>query len=157
MRSGRGNHCTYRLVPEDAASRGAMFDDVETLAGLIWVMIYRRPGGSRSDISAWLGADSDAIDEALKRLVADGRVVVEPLEGRSVYRAAQFVVPVGSTAGWSGAVFDHFQAVCNAIAAKNGSDTTGWVGKKIKLIKARTACTGGETVERVRKANVTVE
>jgi hypothetical protein len=118
MRSGRGNHCTYRLVPEDAASRGAMVDDVEMLAGLIWVMIYRRPGGTRSDISAWLGTDSDSIDEALKRLVADGRVVVEPLDGRSVYRAAQFVVPVGSTAGWSGAVFDHFQAVCNAIAAK---------------------------------------
>jgi hypothetical protein len=122
MRSGRGNQCMYRLVPDDAASPGVMHEDAEALAGLVWVLIYRRPGGTRNDISAWLGADSEALDEALQRLVADGRVVVESIDGRSVYRAARFVVPVGSAAGWSGAVFDHFQAVCNAIAAKlNGS------------------------------------
>jgi hypothetical protein len=117
-RSGRGNQCIYRLVPDDAASPGVMHEDAEALAGLVWVQIYRRPGSTWSDINTWLGADSETLDEALQLLVADGRVEVETNSGRTTYRAARYVVPVGSAAGWSGAVFDHFQAVCNAIAAK---------------------------------------
>jgi hypothetical protein len=95
-----------------------MHEDAEALAGLVWVQIYRRPGSTWSDINTWLGADSETLDEALQLLVADGRVEVETNSGRTTYRAARYVVPVGSAAGWSGAVFDHFQAVCNAIAAK---------------------------------------
>src|SRR6185503_16249821 len=58
------------------------------------------------------------VEEALPRLIASGRVQLSTVDGQPVYSAHQFFIPSNSTAGWEGAVFDHFQAVVKTILAR---------------------------------------
>jgi hypothetical protein len=63
-------------------------------------------------------AGDDALDAALRRLVADGRVTNEERDGRVLYQSAECVIPVGDTVGWEAAVFDHYQALVTAVCTK---------------------------------------
>ena len=53
---------------------------------------------------------------AIADLLREGRVQIEAATG--LYRSASVSIAVGSRVGWEAAVFDHFQAVSKAIAAK---------------------------------------
>jgi hypothetical protein len=51
-------------------------------------------------------------------LLADGRVQVRAEAGEDRFETSSVLIAVGSEAGWEAAVFDHFRAVCVAIASK---------------------------------------
>lgn len=52
------------------------------------------------------------------RLLADGRIFRDAESEDAPLRSAPYVIPAGDKQGWEAAVFDHYQAVASAIAAK---------------------------------------
>jgi hypothetical protein len=117
-RSGRGEATLYGVLPEAVQARFAGSESEGTLATFVWLAVFRNPKRTVEDVIAEMGASREAVALAVSTLLADGRLHQVESEGRSVLEAAPFVVPVGAAEGWQAAVFDHFQAVTTAIAAK---------------------------------------
>jgi hypothetical protein len=62
--------------------------------------------------------DEERARSASSELIADGRVSADDGTRDSQLHAGAFVIPVGAKQGWEAAVFDHYQAVANAIVSK---------------------------------------
>jgi chromosome segregation and condensation protein ScpB len=131
--SGRGESMVYGVTSE--ADRRALSNDdaVEALAILVWGTVFRSPGLSTHDVVARTRADEGVTRQALKHLLADGRVLRDADTDESPLRSAAYVIRAGDEKGWEAAVFDHFQAVASAIASKvelrgTGSEDAELVG-----------------------------
>lgn len=111
--TGSGKMTVYGRASEADQHRVAESEKREAVAGMVWHAIYRRPS-TRKELEAALAISPAEIDAAVECLIAEGRVQVRG--DRLV--AETFVIPVGSEQGWEAALFDHFSAVANAIAAK---------------------------------------
>jgi len=116
--AGKGPTAIYRLTSESdrrALSRSA---DIDSIASLAWVQIYRDGPLSRAALRAqW--PEHEKLDAALAQLVHTGRVeATVTAEGEPLYRARAISVPIGDRQGWEAAVLDHFQAVTRALAHK---------------------------------------
>jgi hypothetical protein len=109
----RGADAVYEASPARVATAG---DDIESLAQVVWVCVYRKDAVTPSELAGTLVASAERVHTALTKLLADGRVRWNA-QGDALL-ADVFVVPVGSTQGWEAAVFHHFSAVAAAIAAK---------------------------------------
>jgi hypothetical protein len=112
--SRRDRDAIYQPSTEQAVRHGAQARDIDALAAVAWVAIYRRLGATPDKLAELLSCSRDDIERALEQLVADGRVRRDGSE----LHADVFVVRVGDKRGWEAAVFDHFSAVASAIAAK---------------------------------------
>lgn len=114
FKSGRGASTRYGAMPATADRPRAPEAD----ATLALVALYHRSPATRDELAEQLGPYVD-LDAVLARLVADGRAErVDDPDGAARYRADRYLIPVGDPAGWEAAVFDHYQAVVNAISAK---------------------------------------
>lgn len=129
-KTGSGASAVYAVTPEEARK---LLDDAgkeESIHSLVWLDICRHPGASAEDVSGRVVCKQDDVDRAIERLRRKGRVEQRD-DGTLV--AVAFVLPVGAKEGWEVAVFDHFQAVAGALAAKlrhgvpqaETDDTTG--------------------------------
>jgi hypothetical protein len=114
--SRRDRDAVYQPHAARPPGHGAPARDLEALAALAWVTIYRRVATTRPTLAQALSSTPDEIERAVSLLIADGRVQ-RVGEGEDL-RADSFVVRVGEKRGWEAAVFDHFSAVASAIAAK---------------------------------------
>jgi hypothetical protein len=112
--TGQGAVCVYRITTEH--ERRVMLEtDVEQALGpMIWATVYHNPGLGLSELSALLNLREEELQIAVAELVASEKLT--RTEGRLTAKA--LLVPVGAESGWEAAVFDHFQAVASAIAAK---------------------------------------
>jgi len=114
--TGQGDAAVYgitsaldRQVLQEQQQLGSIHD-------FVWLAVFRNGPVSASDLNALFSYSADATSEALQALLREGRI--EACEDGRSYRSTTFSVPVGAKAGWEAAVFDHFQAVALAIAAK---------------------------------------
>lgn len=114
FRAGRGLDAVYRAVDPDDV--GPDPGDPEALATFVWALIYREGPLDRAALGERTPVSEAALDAALGRLVADGRVE----RGEAGFEATRFVVPMGSASGYEAALFDHFQAMVAAMCAKLG-------------------------------------
>src|SRR5690606_5286261 len=84
---------------------------------LVWQAVYRNSPLALDSLLSMTRLSETACQKALDTLLADGRV--ERAAGDPpAYTGSRLEVPVGQSQGWEAAVFDHFQAVLNAICAK---------------------------------------
>ncbi|HEY5955332.1 MAG TPA: hypothetical protein VIV60_02215 [Polyangiaceae bacterium] len=128
-RTGSGNGTVYGLVRDEERLAIARDSTLETSSALVWLSLCRDATRSVDELSADLSLPPAQVAAAINYLEDQGRVrrqddriIVDPM-----------VVPVGATEGWEAAVFDHFQAVCVAVATKlrrrqtqaAANDTTG--------------------------------
>jgi hypothetical protein len=128
-RTGTGQDTLYGMVRSE--DRVAFLDGrrLEASAALVWLGLCRDANRSIDSLAAELSLTQPEAEEAVTYLEDQGRIHRE--NGRIV--ADAMVVPVGATQGWEAAIFDHFQAMCVAIATKlrrqqtrpGRSDTTG--------------------------------
>lgn len=118
FRAGRGLDAVYRAVDPDDV--GPDPGDPEALATFVWALIYREGPLDRVALGERTPVSEAALDAALGRLVADGRVE----RGDAGFEATRFVVPMGSASGFEAALFDHFQAMVAAMCAKLGAPPT---------------------------------
>ena len=131
--SGRGESTVYGATSE--ADRRALSSDdgTEALAILVWGTVFRTPGLSTLDVVGQTRADEAVTRRALERLLADGRVLRDVETDAAPLRSSAYVIQAGDAQGWEAAVFDHYQAVASAIAAKvrlrgTASDDSDLVG-----------------------------
>lgn len=117
-RSGQGDATVYGAMPEASRQRFAEEEELNALAGFIWLAAFRNPRSTEDELRRKVNETSSNFSRALDALVGAGRVRRVSADGESVIEAEPFVIPVGSGDGWQAAVFDHFQAVTTAIAAK---------------------------------------
>lgn len=116
-RSGRGDSAILGLVPEADVRRLLEHEEADALEGFVWHSIFKGEHVTEAALAEHFG-DGEAVRRALDALIADGRVRRSEHGGSVAYEAGPFLVPVGAPKGWEAAVFDHFQAVTAAIAAK---------------------------------------
>lgn len=118
FRSGSGTGTFYRAARPEEIPGDTSGDDQERLAHLLWVAIKRFGPVRRHEVAGLIPADAAEIDDALERLLADGRVQRSGRQPAVVYRAAEVVITQADTAGWEAAVFDHFQALVTTVTTK---------------------------------------
>jgi hypothetical protein len=113
-RTGTGNSTVYGLVRDEERIAIARDSSLETASALVWLALCRDATRSVDDVASELSIPPAQVEAAITYLEDQGRVrrqagqiIVDPM-----------VVPVGATEGWEAAVFDHFQAMCVAIATK---------------------------------------
>ena len=113
-KTGTGDNSVYGVtLPQDQALANKEHSS-ETASLLIWLMVYENPGSTRQALAAVTRFDAAQVDAGLQLLLEQGRIY----EQDGQFTADTLSIPVGATQGWEAAVFDHFQAVCTAIARK---------------------------------------
>ena len=128
FRTGRGDTTSYRATTDldltDAPS------DQQNAASVVWITIYRRGPISEAELAAALALKPKVIAEAVRDLLADGRIrTEEPVDNTAddvLYLCDDCVIPVGASVGWEASVLDHFQSMVRAICVKlrNGKTKT---------------------------------
>jgi hypothetical protein len=121
---GRGDERVFAATSEAERKRLTQENLVESTATTVWATVFRKPGITPRQLLSVLNAEEKLIRDAIERLLADGRLARRPDSDDAPLEASPFVVPVGAEKGWEEAVFDHYQAVANAIAAKIRSGAT---------------------------------
>jgi hypothetical protein len=114
--TGRGDQALYGLTSASDRAQLIRQDLHDSLPALVWVTIYREGPLTLETLSERMGSEAAALDAALLELERDGSIQRDARTGR--YRSSLVTIPVGARVGWEAAVFDHFQAVAKAIAAK---------------------------------------
>jgi hypothetical protein len=122
FRSGLRNAAVYRIALASEIGHARRQSDDDAVDNMIWALVRREgpvTAAALVDSTALRLADLEA---SLDRLAADGRVETASKSG---YRARSLVIPLGVTAGWEAAVYDHFHAVVKTIVARLRVDTDG--------------------------------
>ncbi|MEP7052997.1 MAG: hypothetical protein ABJB12_21715 [Pseudomonadota bacterium] len=133
-RAGNGASTLFAVTADDDRKTLAREGKLETAAALVWLELCRDRDAQPSELAARLGLDQEIVSLSLSSLRDQGRISVDS-EGRQ--SAIAMVIPVGAEAGWEAAVFDHFQAVANALTTKL---------RRGRTRSAKTDTTGGATL-----------
>jgi hypothetical protein len=112
--TGRGGDAVFGLTSDEVRERIARTSELESVADLIWLKVFRHELQTVLEVHAALEVESKVVSMALEELTRSGRIDVK--EGR--LQATNFVVPLGAERGWEAAVLDHYKTVAKAIATK---------------------------------------
>jgi hypothetical protein len=115
--TGKGDSAIYGITSDADQKRVVQQEDTEAMTSMIWLSAYRKPQ-TYEELTAAFPLHQQAAKQAIETLLAEGRLKTDDAQNPPTLRAETFLVPVGTELGWEAAVFDHFQAVANAIAAK---------------------------------------
>lgn len=118
FRTGSGDSAIFRIVQERDLGRGMRERQRESLAPVLWLVIYRSGGMTLARLREQFQVEEDVLRAALAQLESQGQLTRNGEGEEASYHASTFVVPVGAEHGWEAAVFDHFQTVVKAIASK---------------------------------------
>jgi hypothetical protein len=114
---GRGAAARYRLArDEELLARQELGRDA-----LIHALVYRLGPISIGTLSARTGLSEVTLAPLLLALVERGAIELHD----SAYSARDFSVPLGASAGWEAAVFDHVQAMVLAIVQRLAAEPSG--------------------------------
>jgi hypothetical protein len=111
--TGKGGSAIYGPTSEADRARIVQGNQRESVDAMVWLSLYRSPQ-THGELALALSLPELVVAQSVAALKRDGRVS----ESDGVLRAETFLVPVGAEQGWEAAVFDHYQAVATAIAAK---------------------------------------
>lgn len=117
-KTGAGDGSVFGLTKERDLARTLREQRRESLAPVVWLLVYRSGGIRRAELREQLQLDDATLGDALSTLESQGQVQASGAGDDATYRAESFLVPVGDEHGWEAAVFDHFQAVVRAISSK---------------------------------------
>jgi len=113
--SGSGKRAVYRVASDDELTRVAQLSDSTGAEELAWVLVYREGPLTSERLARLLRRSPEATAQLVERLIEDGRVQAD---ADRRLRARDFVLPLGSSAGWEAAVFDHVQAMVQTICQR---------------------------------------
>jgi hypothetical protein len=117
-RTRSGESAIFGITREHDLLRALQEERRETLAPLVWLLIYRTKGATIETLRDQLQVEQPALEEALAALENQGQIQRSGEGAATTYTAEAFVVPVGAEHGWEAAVFDHFQTMVRAISRK---------------------------------------
>jgi hypothetical protein len=119
--TGAGESAIYGLTGDAVRGRIQEHNDLESIANVVWVKVFRKEATRREELGAIIPADPSLVARAVDDLVASGRM--DEIHGE--LHATNFVLPLGTDQGWEAALLDHFRAVAIAIATKVRSGVRG--------------------------------
>jgi hypothetical protein len=112
----------YRAATDDELQTFQQVRSHEGLDELVWALIYRQGPSTTDKLAAITHLEDAELESILTRLVDSGRAE-RVSEGKTPsYKAGSLFVPVGATAGWEAAIFDHFQAMVKTICCRLRQD-----------------------------------
>lgn len=117
-RTGSGESAIFGITRERDLARTLREQRRESLAPLVWLLVYRSGGTALPALREQIQVEDDALLEALALLESQGQIQANGEGEQRFYRAQDFLVPVGAEHGWEAAVFDHFQTMARAISRK---------------------------------------
>lgn len=112
--TGTGESAVHGVTSEAMRDKLQQKQDLDSVANLAWIKIFRHEARTREELSAALGVEETLAKAAVDELVRSGRVTEE--DGKLT--SGNVALPIGSEQGWEAAVVDHFRAVAVAIATK---------------------------------------
>jgi hypothetical protein len=114
FRSGRGDRVQYQAAETGKQIRAQSSPDAAS--NLVWLATHRTGPTTVQALSALLRLEAALVQTAVEQLVADGRVQAgaEP----NSFVTKKCVLPLGEALGWEAALFDHYQAMVQAICVK---------------------------------------
>ena len=116
FRSGRGANAVYRLVAVNESETST--HQADKVGAFLWMLIYNLGPMAFDALRNQLPTIQDKlIEEQLEKLIQEGRVELQIKDGQREYISREILLHLDDKEGWEAAVFDHFQAVANLIAA----------------------------------------
>jgi hypothetical protein len=116
--TGHGSESLYGITSEADLVYLVRANEAQSAIPVVWTTVHKSPGLSVKELLERLAADDAVVRAAVETLVAEGKLERAGQGDAAQLNAVDLVVPVGAELGWEVAVFDHFRAVVNAIAAK---------------------------------------
>jgi len=116
--TGHGGEALYGITSDADLAYLVKANEAESALPVVWTTAHRHPGATLRTLVERLGLDASLVERATETLIAEGKLVRDGAGAEGALRAVDLFVPVGAELGWEVAVFDHFRAVVNAIAAK---------------------------------------
>ncbi len=116
--AGHGVDALYRITSDADLAYLVEANAAESTLPVVWTTVHRNPGTTVDMLVERLGLDRALIIAAAETLVTEGKLARDGDGDGATLRSIGLFVPVGAELGWEVAVFDHFRAVANAIAAK---------------------------------------
>jgi hypothetical protein len=116
--TGRGDDTVYGLTSATDLKALSAESAAKALENLVWLRLSRGGAMGIPELCDELRSTPEAVSEAVHALVDHARIHAREGEGALAYEAGPVHIPVGSSAGWEAALFDHFYAVTRALAAK---------------------------------------
>lgn len=120
--TGAGDRAVYGLTGDALREQVQDDRDLESVANVVWVKVFRREATRREELGAVMAVDPGLVARAVDELIASGRLEVS--EGGELH-STNVVLPLGGDSGWEAALLDHFRAVAVAIATKVRSGLRG--------------------------------
>jgi predicted transcriptional regulator len=121
--SGSGSNATYRAVGGEeliALQQGRGADGMDEF---LLAVIFREAPLTIDEIARRARLGTEQVESILTRLAQEGRVERTVRDGVPLYQATTLVIPVGATAGWEAAMFDHFKALVTTMICRLRDDS----------------------------------
>jgi hypothetical protein len=122
--SGTGLNTTYRATSDEELSTLQQRRGTDGSDELLVALMYRDGPLTVKEVAGRAQLDASAIEAALARLLAAGRIELIDQNGSPRYKAGALVIPLGAPVGWEAAVFDHFKAFVTTILCRLREDRT---------------------------------
>lgn len=123
--SGAGPYTSYRAAREDEIAALQQRRGGEGLDELLLAIIFREGPLSVEEIAKRSQLSIDRLEVILSRLQGEGRLErIVNGDQPPLYRAGRLVIPLGASAGWEAAVFDHFKALVTTIICRLREQST---------------------------------
>ena len=116
--SGTGPGATYRAAGGEELLALQQGRGTEGLAELVQSLIFREPPLTVEEIASKASLDAAALGPILEQLEREGRLERTERAGVPLYQVTRLLVPLGATAGWEAAVFDHFRAMVTTVMCR---------------------------------------
>jgi len=112
--TGSGDNAVHGVTSDAMRDKLERQQDLDAVANLAWLKIFRHEARTRAELAAALGVDAEVARAAADELERSGRVTEED----GVLKSGNVALPLGAEQGWEAAIVDHFRAVAVAIATK---------------------------------------
>ena len=117
--SGSGATATYRAARGEELIALQQGRGAEGLDELLLALMFREAPLTIDEIARQATQEVEKVEPILNRLLSEGRIErTERDDGVALYQATRLVVPLGATAGWEAAVFDHYKALVTTLICR---------------------------------------
>lgn len=126
-RTGRGNTVLFRCSEASSAEHTsdlAVRPNERRVANLVWVAVSRLGVCSFAQVCEQVPSHEAELHNALVLLVSENKLRAVVDEGGTRYAAGECVIGSKDPFGWEAAMFDHYQAMVQALCARLTSSDT---------------------------------
>jgi DNA-binding MarR family transcriptional regulator len=116
--SGSGGTATYRAARGEELLALQQGRGAEGLDELVLALMFREAPLTVDEIARQATLEVEKVEPIVNRLLREGRIERTEHDGAALYQATRLLVPLGATAGWEAAIFDHYKALVTTLICR---------------------------------------